>query len=290
MPTLLIPDDFSLEEFVKFSSFNSCEDLTIDFEASNFVYPSGLIPLVNLAKQVTNKGYRVNIVNESSDLKSYLARMDFYQCIGHKVNAQNRNTPANRFVEIYSFDKGVGDNELMHKGTEIVSCLSKEIPSEHRYNVGQALAFCISEIIDNAKVHSKADEICLMAQNYPQKGFVEFCVADNGIGMRESLQTKTTEEALINSINHSVKGTESPGAGNGLYLSSQMIRNGESAKSELLLYSERRYLDISENELFLHQSLLDWQGTVVVLRVAYDISGDFEKTMGYDPPSLISYD
>ena len=103
-------------------------------------------------------------------------------------------------------------------------------------------------------------------------------------------QGETVEEALINLINRSTKAVNSPGAGNGLYVSSRMIRYGKCPKSGLIIYSGNRYLDIGDNKMFLRNSHLGWQGTVVVLRVGYGISGDFKESMGYEPEFIISYD
>lgn len=290
MSLIVIPNDFSLETLVQVREINPDEDLIIDFKDCSFIYPAGMVSLIAIAQNVINHGHIIKTENESSDIKSYLSRMNFYQLLGLSSQVHNRNDSGSRFVEIASFNKDTDDGVLMQKCIDLTNCISKEIPPDVRESVGHVIEFCITEIVDNAKVHSKASNCFLMAQHYSNKGFVELCVVDNGIGMKESMKTETVEEALVNSINASTKGVDSPGAGNGLCLSSRMIKNGKCPKSALIIYSADRYLDIGDNSMFLKNSHLNWQGTIVVLRVGYGISGNFKETMDYDPEFVISYD
>lgn len=254
MSSIVIPTDFSLETLVQMEEMNLEENLTIDFKNCGCIYPSGIVPLLALAQNVINNGFLIKTENESQDLKSYLSRMNFYQLLGLTSQVQNSNDADSCFVEIESFSKDTGDGILMQKCLDLADCISKEIPNHVRASVGGVIEFCITEIVDNAKVHSQASNCFLMAQHYSKKGFVELCVVDNGIGMKGSMKTETVEEALINSINRSIKGINSPGAGNGLYLSSRMIRYGKCSKSGLIIYSGNRYLDIGDNKMFLRNS------------------------------------
>jgi hypothetical protein len=54
----------------------------------------------------------------------------------------------------------------------------------------------MSNIID----HSNENYGLLMAQNYQKKGYLQVCLADNGIGIKRSLETKFVFERHIDAI------------------------------------------------------------------------------------------
>ena len=63
---------------------------------------------------------------------------------------------------------------------------------------------------------------CSLGQNYKKSNFIELCITDNGIGIEKSLG-----DSIEAALKQGVKGINSPGCGNGLYTTSQMIlKNG----------------------------------------------------------------
>lgn len=285
--TIKFDSDLCFETIVKHENLD--QSITdIDFTGCDFVYPSGVVPLLARVKQGSSK--QINITGLTADLNNYMARMNFHELLGLEYQSGGRNLSNSRFVEIYHFGKDSDHNSIDHKYLEVADCIVKDLPDQVKDSVGRLLEFCISEIVDNARVHSDSNNCFLMAQNYPSKKFVELCVADTGIGMQESLNTKNHEQALINSINPGEKGLNSPGAGNGLYLSSKLVKFAQSDKSKLFILSGDSYLEIGNNSTFLRYSRLFWQGTIVVLRISYDISIDFDTVMGYEPTFVLNYD
>ncbi|MBU6197692.1 MAG: hypothetical protein KGO93_09030 [Cyanobacteria bacterium REEB446] len=75
-----------------------------------------------------------------------------------------------------------------------------------------------------------------------------------------------------------MKGINSPGCGNGLYTTSQMILNSQSLNSHLIIYSDQKYALVNSKEYTvkpLRNRL--WEGTIAILRIGNDIDNSYEQ-------------
>lgn len=97
-----------------------------------------------------------------------------------------------------------------------------------------ALELCLNEISDNVLVHSSRNESYIpsgfiMAQVHQKTKKIAISVFDNGIGIQESLSrggrmTNTVEEAISLAFEKGV--TDGKGAGNGLWLLQEVVKQG----------------------------------------------------------------
>ena len=144
-------------------------------------------------------------------------------------------------------------------------------------NVANGLKYLIDETLDNITEHSESDRGYIFAQAYPQKGFLDVCIADTGVtllGSYQKLQGNeiTTDSEAIRAANrgHSSKNVgESESRGFGIMTSKRMLVDGLGGQ----------YLMISGGSLFFKQPGFDsfyrmpdglrWPGTIVAMRIPY---------------------
>ena len=131
----------------------------------------------------------------------------------------------------------------------------------------QAVSYCFYEILDNVLIHS-GKELGTVITHYDSTNHVlSFLVADDGIGVRESLSENemyadiTESEALRICVKDAI--TDGKGMGFGLYSTSLLARDAglrfevRSGGHTLTLQSGDE--EISESEF--------WQGTIIYLQI-----------------------
>lgn len=156
----------------------------------------------------------------------------------------------------------VFDNDTIYNTyTNIVNLLTSYPDVE--LSVLQGLSYCFYEVLDNVLTHS--EKICgtVLMLYRPEESKIQILVADDGIGVRESLRNNpkysniSEEEAVESCINDGV--TDGKGMGFGLYSTSRLIKNvGITLKihsgNSMLVY----------DGINTHIEAVDyWQGTIV---------------------------
>lgn len=144
-------------------------------------------------------------------------------------------------------------------------------------NVANGLKYMIDETLDNITEHSESDRGYIFAQAYPQKGFLDVCIADRGITLLGSYQKLPNNEIAndseaIKAANRGYSSKNLPEAENrgfGIKTSKQMLINGLGGQ----------YLMISGGSLYVKSPNMDsffamppdlrWNGTIVALRIPY---------------------
>ena len=147
-------------------------------------------------------------------------------------------------------------------------------------NVANGLKYMVDETLDNITEHSQSDRGYIFAQSYPQKGYLDICIADCGISLLGSYEKLPDNEIssdleAIKAANRGISSKNLPDAENrgfGIKTSKQMLINGLNGQ----------YLMISGNSLYAKSSKLDsfytmpqglhWKGTIVALRIPYNSS------------------
>jgi hypothetical protein len=263
-----LPDNLDFEKLVSSIDIADFEKInSLSLADCNFIYPSAILPLLYL---LSNK-LKLNPEMPSA-LKNYLERMNFFANIPYDFPRPtiNRNPSQSNFIEISGFNSASNDNEVMGTSNGITQFINKNI---QQINPKRILEYGNAELVDNARVHSQADKCFVLGQNYKKSNFIELCITDNGIGIEKSLGD-SIEEAL----KQGVKGINSPGCGNGLYTTSQMILNSQSLNSHLIIYSDQKYALVNSKECTvkpLRNRL--WEGTIAILRIGNDIDNSYEQ-------------
>lgn len=173
-----------------------------------------------------------------------------------------KDAATNTIIEVFDTDN------LYVVYQDIVKTLDK-IPSIE-LSVLQSLAYCFYEVLDNVITHSKKKCGTAIVQHNPDKSAIKILVADDGIGIKESLvqnpkySTITTEQALKLCVEDSV--TDGNGMGYGLYSTLQLVHNGGS---RLIIRSCDKVLDFDGQTINIKDSSF-WQGTIVYFEINSD--------------------
>lgn len=139
---------------------------------------------------------------------------------------------------------------------------------EIELSVLQALSYCFYEILDNVHIHSGKPLGTAITHFDSQKNILRVLVADDGMGIRNSLAENSRyhsigeSEALAMCIQDSV--TDGKGMGFGLYATSRLMNNVgitfviHSGKHKLILKDD--HTEVIENGL--------WSGTIVYMEIS----------------------
>ena len=131
----------------------------------------------------------------------------------------------------------------------------------------QAMSYCFYEILDNVLTHSHKELGTVITHYDPTDHILSFLVADDGIGVRESLAENekyvgvSEEEALRMCIKDAI--TDGKGMGFGLYSTSLLARD---AGLRFEVRSGRHTLLVQDGVESTSESEF-WQGTVVYLQL-----------------------
>lgn len=138
-------------------------------------------------------------------------------------------------------------------------------------SIYKSLNYCLWEQIDNIQNHSGTQGTgFVVAQNYPTKHEIRICVVDTGRGIYDSL-TKT-ENSIFSQLTYKEairkciepKVTRGTGMGNGLYHSSQFIKEN---KGTFILYSGSYYITIVNGVVEDVKRGAKWEGTILFQKV-----------------------
>lgn len=146
-------------------------------------------------------------------------------------------------------------------------------------NVAIGLKYMIEETLDNITEHSDSDRGFIFAQAYPNKGYLDLCIADRGVSLLGSYQKIPGNEIesdleAIKAANRGFSSKNLPDAENrgyGIYTSKKMLTEGLGGQY-LLLSGSSFYLKTPGFDSFY--SLPDglrWNGTIVAFRIPYNV-------------------
>lgn len=256
------------------------KSITLDFSEIEFVTPSYVLPLVAFLNSCDKD---ITIVN----LKEYLQKIEFAD--GMRPDRMRKSEflaimerySQETYIPIVSFPATKdSDDEKDAILSTIESIISRQL--ELTSNVLTGLKYMLGESIDNIIQHAQSERGYIFAQSFPQKGFLDICIADNGITLLGSYKTLPNNEIesdleAIQAANRGISTKNLPNAENrgyGIITSKKMLVEGLSG-SFIMLSGNALHLYNSEYRRFIETPTnIRWDGTVVALRVPY-INKDF---------------
>jgi hypothetical protein len=267
--------------------------LDLDLSSAEWSTPAGLVPLASLLRVLSGGGIQVNLAAPPADpgIRSYYCRMDFFKCIAVKAPCRDvaRRSGEDRFIEI---------TELEHPqiqevvGSKLVRLLQK-LPKGVEATEASRLSFIdgCGELVSNTR-HAYDERIdpeigehrpraLLQAQYYPQRGVVEFCICDCGVGIKRSMEGEhqggfqSHLEAIVAALAFRNRNPRGDGAGLGLSaLHSYIKKNGGRLRirSGDALKEQR-----GDRATTSTQALSNWDGTIVALEILVEKAADLSK-------------
>lgn len=266
-----------------------CSDMAYQFSEIDFVFPFGTILLAEKIRNISLYRHRKSIPNrilEGNTIKEtsvgaigYLKFFGFFKyigtTIGYDYNRQIRKsnyTPIQK-ITLDSLTMVIGKNHwtesIEDRCEQIASIVSKDIQTNIQ------LSYCFREIIRNVFEHSNSDSCTVMAQLYSSTKMVEICIADNGIGIANSLRkiypqknkVEILEKALLPGVSSKPTNIEHNKWGNtgfGLYTLSELGKK----YGEFSIISNGSYLKFYEHDKKVLIDSVAYNGTVIKLRIS----------------------
>lgn len=247
----------------------------IDFNDTRFISPvfalSLIIYLSRCGKQVSYK-----------NVPDYLERIEFGN--GGIKPDMMRQTEFLAEIEKYTtktyipiIDFAAGRNS---DAKEAVSSIIENIIIQQlsiQTNVANGLKYMIDEILDNITEHSESDRGYIFAQAYPNKGFLDVCIADRGVSLLGSYKKLLDNEIssdieAIKAANRGLSSKNLPDAENrgfGIRTSKQMLIQGLGGQYLMISGSSLYIKTLNLDSFYSMPHGLRWNGTIVALRIPY---------------------
>lgn len=253
------------------------EEVVIDFSNTRFISP---VFILSLLVYTSTCGKNIRILNMTEYMKTIhmnggikpdeLRRSEF-QAI---MEGYSKKT----YIPVINFPAQRNNDDKEGILTVVENLIIKQL--NIKSNVAGGLKYMIGETIDNITEHSDTDRGFIVAQAYPVKGYLDICIADRGItllGSYKKLQNNEIEGDLeaIQAANRGISSKKLPEAENrgyGIYTSKKMLIEGLNGQYMIMsgsaLYMKSRSLD----EFFVLPDGLKWSGTIVALRIPYQVA------------------
>lgn len=266
MKRISLPKELGLDavETVSAALWKAASDVELVLAPDQWAEPEGLAALACLISLHREQGHRVNIDwSACPERASWWERMGFFDLLslpGPRISMAS-GPRRSRFSELCL----VCDTE--HVDTATAAILDALDLQDDAREVADHI---VSEALNNIAQHSMAAGFGI-AHQYDRRGTVKLCIADYGIGFRESLRARNPEsdvEAIRMALEPGVTGAppkprQDPmrNRGVGLTMIRELLRlNGGS----LVLWSGSGALDITADKTVPRRTLVPWQGVLMV--------------------------
>ena len=262
---------------------------SFNFEKTNFIAPWGICLFASYALWLSsNRGKKVKI---KYDLKTrtgrYIATSGMLDVLKQEIDTSN----------IESRDI-IAKLTLIQRSDEIPVFVNKvmEMLQLEDEEIAGAVKYSLVELLRNVVQHSHSRFGGLaIAQYFPSTGLVELVVADGGVGIRETLNSKYPEidndfKAVKFATQPHVSGTFKAGAysemkenaGLGLFFIKQIA---SLSGGGFFLGSGKVLSDIwgdnegNQKKMYKTTSKSGWKGTFALLQLRKDSIGDFDAVL-----------
>ncbi|MDB4497915.1 STAS-like domain-containing protein [Gammaproteobacteria bacterium] len=192
------------------------QQLTFLFKGRCFFDASFIAALVTWGNAYRETGGEINFVG-AKDLLDYLSRMDVFRQLNFEYEEDfDRHSEKGRFLPVFP----VQDEDSVVEASEAICELVLQRFDNAREFL-PAMEWCVSEVIDNVRVHSEtATPGAVCAQYYPKVHRLDIAIVDQGRGIRESLSQRleltSHGEAITRALERGMTRDPNVGQGNGL--------------------------------------------------------------------------
>ena len=146
-------------------------------------------------------------------------------------------------------------------------------------NVALGFKYMVEETLDNITEHSDSDRGFIYGQAYPQKGYLDLCIADRGVSLLGSYQKLADNEIssdleAIKAANRGISSKNLPEAENrgyGIPTSKRMLVEGLGGQFLMISGSSFYIKRPGYDSFYSMPGRLRWNGTIVALRIPYNV-------------------
>lgn len=269
-----------IENFLKLFPTNT-EDIIIDFSGVQFLPP---FISVFFSAFIENFNY-IKATGISPD--SYHSNIQFPHGLKHDLipnwNERIKVFEKKQFLPLINFNNSKSEKLSNERDFVIAqSCNIVKNVAKIPLNIYTGMSYLISEITDNIVEHSNRERGWISFQYYPSQGFIDFCIADSGIGILGSYQNYQGNKDFskvkthLDALNYAILGESTKHLnerGFGVHTSRELLIKG--LNGTFLMLSGNAFLhnyNLIEREVFI-------PGTLIVLRIPCT---KFDKNFNYN--------
>lgn len=253
------------------------EEVVIDFSNTRFISPVFILSLLVYTStckkniQIKNMTEYMKTIHMNGGIKPDELRKSEFLAF---MKGYSKKT----YIPVINFPAQKNNDEKEDILTIVENIIIRQLNIES--NVAGGLKYMIGETIDNITEHSETDRGFIVAQAYPNKGYLDICIADRGItllGSYKKLQNNEIEGDLeaIQAANRGISSKNLPEAENrgyGIYTSKKMLIEGLNGQYMIMSGSALYMKSKSMDEFFVLPDGLKWNGTIVALRIPYQVT------------------
>ena len=261
---------------------NSDKDTSIemDFKHNRWINPFFILPLYCLMKEEAK--YRIKFININSYLNT-LINNSFYDILNADNQEHLESFSRKNYLPIVCFSAYKEDDLSRTKLFGILNVIIKKLLNPS-LQIFTALNYIIDESVANIKDHSGASKGYVLAQYYPDKKYIDICIADCGKGILQSYQDNGFSHIMDNvvALSEAINGLSTknlPNAENrgyGIKTSKKMIVKGLDGSFSILTGNAIYFYTNLKEEIIELPEKISWKGTVVAIRMTYKDINNFE--------------
>lgn len=245
----------------------------VDIDSSGFATPFHVVPSVCV---INRKNLTFGSTDDTSDMSRYLKTVHFPVCVSAKDVRPGMSGNYLPIARITGEESMGVQREKSYKLIEdqyrelILNCFSNL-----KDKMSNAIAFFLSELIENAKDHSDADNFYISAQYWPAIQEFELCLMDDGIGLQGSLSKvhpqitsdeRAVREIIQRQLSARISDIESL-PGTGLANTIRIVSNKELQSTFTLLSGNFGYSCSNDYCKWVDLGMLSIQGTLITIRI-----------------------
>ena len=254
------------------------ETITIDMSRTRFITPlfaiSLLVWLSKCEKEISLVGisdYLDIIGINDGGIKPDLMRKTEFLAAMEKYSSKT-------YIPIVDFPANADLDEKEAVSSVVENIIIRQLNIQP--NVAIGLKYMIEETLDNITEHSETDRGFVFAQSYPQKGYLDLCIADRGVTLLGSYQKLCDNEILsdleaIRAANRGISSKNLPEAENrgyGILTSKKMLVMGLGGQFLMISGSSFYFNGNGFDNFYSLPPGLRWKGTIIALRIPYQVS------------------
>ena len=220
-----------------------------------WVYPISILPLVVYAN---DNGIKINYAGDNNDVSSYLETICFPSGVT-KLDGVDDD-----FLPITKLSCDV-ENPLLN---DYEDRILRNVSKQFRHSFINGLKFLTSELQNNVEEHARIENYWIFSQYWERTKTCEICIADAGIGYKESyVGTEHEVNNHFNAIENALNGLSSkPVKERGCGLSGIMNMFIKGYKGELVIMSGDCLLYTYNKKSIPYKSKIPWNGAFVGLK------------------------
>lgn len=286
-----IPDDSLLSSLKAFAEF---QKKYIKAESKgritlvDFCKPEFVSPLFTVLTKVFLNDRNVMITGQSS----YMEHIQFNETLftdgKEDIESKMEEYKTKSFLPVVSFP--ANKVSLAEKGAitlaiENLITANTSIPA----NIASGIKYMIAEISDNILEHASATTGFIYAQAYRSKQFIDICIGDNGLGLKEAYKKANhiyeNDQKAMEAANNRVSSKKLPdneNRGYGLYTSKRILSKGLDGEYMMISGNCAYHLSSKGENYITLREPAQTTGTIVLLRIPYKPNKDFSMYNFYE--------